>query len=273
MTEKARAIHHKHFSTKFSQSVSIDSAGNSFCSTCKAIHNKYPTDRVKLCLSDSTLHMFFTFTPPPARPGQQQLQNKGDAVHVDYVTIPGSKVEDLQQAFRIEYEKETRGIDVLLVAGLNNLVKGDGVEELFTKFGYFRDLVEWQANKYHPAIKNTFAVATLLYAPQLCWFVDDGPPPYPTYRNRLSEMQWLTTTLLEFNKKNGVPRFPHVHKFGVRIDNKTSRDEYGNVEVRHRTCHKWEQWREEEKGRMLHLTDQRRFLLGRAVNKYFQFNT
>merc|ERR1711954_59329 len=90
------------------------------------------------------------------------------------------------------------------------LVKGDGVEELFTKFGYFRDLVEWQANKYHPAIKNTFSVATLLYAPLLCWFVDDGPPPYPTYRNRLSEMQWLTTTLLEFNKKNGVPRFPHA---------------------------------------------------------------
>ena len=64
-----------------------------------------------------------------------------------------------------------------------------------------------------------------------------------------------------------------MHKFGVRIDNKTSRDEYGNVEVRHRTSHKWEQWREEEKERMLHLTDQRRFLLGRAVNKYFQFNT
>ena len=212
--------------------------------------------------------MFFA---PPDRPGQQ-LQHEGDSVHVDYVTIPGSKVEDLQQAFRLEYERETRGIDILLVAGLNNLVKGDRVEELFTKFGYFRDLVEWQATKYHPAVKNTFAVATLLYAPQLCWFADDGPPPSPTYRNRLQEMQWLTTTLIEFNRKNGVPRFPHVRKFGVRIDNQTSRDVYGNVEVKHRTRHKWEQWREEEKGRMLHLNDQRRLLLGRAVNKYFQFN-
>ena len=71
-----------------------------------------------------------------------------------------------------------------------------------------------------------------------CWFADDGPPPSPTYRNRLQEMQWLTTTLVEFNKKNGG--FPHVHKFGVRIDNRSNKDEYGNMEVRHRTCHKWE---------------------------------
>ena len=274
VTEKARAVNHKHFSTRFMQSVSTDSAGNSFCSTCKKVHHKYPTDRVKLCLSDSTLHEFFTFTPPPPRPGQkQQLQNKGDNVHVDYVTIPGSKVEDLQQAFRLEYEKETRGIDVLVVAGLNNLLKGDKVEELFAKFGYFRDLVEWQATKYHPAIKNTFAVTTLLYAPQLCWFPDDGPPPSPTYRNMLQEMQWLNNNLLEFNTRNGVARAPHVHKFGIRIDNKSDKDMYGNVQVRHRTTHKWEQWREEDKGRMLHLCDLRRLLLGRTVNKYFQFNT
>jgi len=59
VTEKARAVNHKHFSSKFMQSVSMDSAGNSFCSTCKKVHNKNPTERVKLCPSDSTLHMFF----------------------------------------------------------------------------------------------------------------------------------------------------------------------------------------------------------------------
>ena len=79
-----------------------------------------------------------------------------------------------------------------MVAGLNNLVKGDKVDELVTKFGQFWDIVEWQATKYHPDIKNTFAVATQLYSPQLCWFPDDGPFPSPSYKNRLQEMQWLT---------------------------------------------------------------------------------
>ena len=86
-------------------------------------------------------------------------------------------------------------------------------------------------------------------------------------------MQWLTTTLTNFNVRNGVPKFPHVHKFGIRIENRTIKDMYGNVEVRHKTGHKWEQWREEERGRMLHLDDKRRLNLGRAINKYFQFNT
>ena len=273
VTERARAVTHKHFSTKYMQSMSMDSAGDSFCSSCKIVHHKNPTERIKLCLSDSTLHMFFTLTTPhPDKPGQQ-LPYKGDIVHVNYVTIPGSKVEDLQQAFRLEYEKETRGIDVLVVAGLNNLVKGDKVDELVTKFGQFRDIVEWQATKHHPDIKNTFAVATLLYAPQLCWFHDDGPLPSPSYKNRLQEMQWLTTTLINFNVRNGVPKFPHIHKFGVRVSNKTSKDLYGNVQVQHKTGHKWEQWREEERGRMLHLDDRRRLLLGTAVTKYFKFNT
>ena len=88
------------------QSVSMDSAGNSFCSSCKKVHNKNPTERIKLCLSGSTLHMFFA---PPDEPGEQ-LHYEGDRVHVNYVTIPGSKVEDLKQAFRLDYKRETRGM-------------------------------------------------------------------------------------------------------------------------------------------------------------------
>ena len=86
-------------------------------------------------------------------------------------------------------------------------------------------------------------------------------------------MKWLTTTLLNYNEKNGVPSVPHVHKFGIRIDNRSSRDLYGNVHVRHRTFHKWGQWREDNRDRMLHLDDQRRLALGRAVDKYFVHNT
>ena len=86
-------------------------------------------------------------------------------------------------------------------------------------------------------------------------------------------MQWLTTILINFNVRNGVPKFPHVHKFRAGISNKASKDLYGNVQVQHKTDHKWEQWREEERGRMLHLEDKRRLLLGTAVTKYFKFNT
>ena len=179
----------------------------------------------------------------------------------------------MTHAFRIDYEEETRGLDVLVVAGLNNILKGDRMEELLNKFAVFRDTVMWQARKYHQAIPNTFAVATVLYAPQLCWFPDDGPLPSPGYRNRLNEMQWLNSSILKFNEAMGIKSAPRIHKFGIRVDNKSSQDEYGNIRVLHKVNHKWEQWREVERDRMLHLGDNKRMDLGRSINKYFEFNT
>ena len=270
VNEKAAAVRHKHFSTRYMMNMSTTSQAEKYCISCKVTHIPFPTKRVKLCMSDSTLHMFFA----PPESAQLNKQYKGDKVHTEYVTIPGGKIEDLQQAFRLEYEeKETRGIDVLVVAGLNNILKGDRMEELMHKFGMFRDIVMRQARKYHPETQNTFAVATVLYAPQLCWFPDTSQHPNPDYKNRLEELQWLNTSLLRFNQDMGIKGVPHVHKFGARVDNKSSKDLYGNVRVHHKVTHRWEQWREKEKDRMLHLEDGKRIDLGRSVNKYFEYNT
>ena len=276
-----RSVRHRHFSTRQHIELTVDEDGNFFCLSCKKKHEAFPSERVKLLMSDSTLHEFFSpplsaQPPQPRPPGsakQKQPEYEGDKVHTEYVTIPGAMVEQLQQAFRIEYGKSKVGIDVLLVAGLNNVLKGDRVEVIKDKIEFFRDTVMRQ-NYHHPDKPNTFAVATLLYPPQLCWYPDNGPIPSPaTYTNRLDEMQWLNHELLEFNDNNRVVGVPHVHKFGVHIDNRTSKDKYGQVQVRHRVAHKWEQWREKDKRQMLHLDDKRRICLGLSINKYFRFNT
>ena len=85
-------------------------------------------------------------------------------------------------------------------------------------------------------------------------------------------MQWTNQEILRFNKENGVPMAPHFHKYGVRTDNKTRKDRFGNILVRHTVSHRWEQWREKEAQNMLYLSDERRLVMGQAVNKYFRFN-
>ena len=146
MNEKAGSVKHIHFSSRYLLSMSGgDNVEEKYCLSCKKAHAANPTKRVKLVLSDSTLHMFFA---PPANV-QHRADYEGDAIHTEYVTIPGARVEVLQQAFRIEYEVETRGIDVLLVAGLNNLLKGEKGEELMYKLCNFRDTVMRQSLKYH----------------------------------------------------------------------------------------------------------------------------
>ena len=78
--------------------MTVDRDGNFFCPLYKKVHEAYPTERIKLVMSSSTLHQFFA--PPPT--AQLKQEYEGDAVHTDYVTIPGARVEDLQQAFRVE---------------------------------------------------------------------------------------------------------------------------------------------------------------------------
>ena len=45
--------------------------------------------------------------------------------------------------------------------------------------------------------------------------------------------------------------------------------EHGQIKTIHLKTHRWEQWRETDRLRMLHLTNERRFVLGRAINEYF----
>ena len=72
-----------------------------------------------VCVSDSTLHDFHL----PREPG---VVCPPDKSHVDWLTIPGATVEELLFAWQVEYAKVTRPMRVLLVAGLNDLIKGGG---------------------------------------------------------------------------------------------------------------------------------------------------
>ena len=76
-------------------------------------------------------------------------------IHTGSITIPGAKMKTLQQAFHIEYGKETRGIDVLVVAGLNNILRGHSGEALMRKIDLFRNTVMKQSAHFHPKSPNS----------------------------------------------------------------------------------------------------------------------
>ena len=50
-------------------------------------------------------------------------------------------------------------------------------------------------------------------------------------------------------------------------------DMLGNVTTTRVKVHRWEHWREQDKGNMLNLRDDRRLKMAAAVNKYFAHNT
>ena len=157
-------VYHRHFSSmKLREMTGAEFKDDPYlCPSCKSLHTPYPTgERVKIVVSDSTLHEFFAATPPYGHP-----QYPGDQIHVDYITIPGSDIKTLMNAFRHEYVEKFLGmpLDVCLVAGYNDLVRQHGREQIRDDLRDFSSLVTGAQSGLTP---NTFAVSTMMY-PKKC---------------------------------------------------------------------------------------------------------
>ena len=152
---------------------------------------------------------------------------------------------------------------VLLVAGINDLIRGGTMSSVTSSILHLRYTIEKQ-NAHHPRTPNEFVVATILNPPKLTWFPDTGPPP-PGHRNRLEEIREINDWIVDFNKGHGhnTPRF---HRFGVRTGRKVVN---GRQVPLH--AHQLKKWRESEPVvDMVHLNDYWRTRLGAAVVNHFQ---
>ena len=258
-----KPVHHDHYSSKSLREilgVEFALSGAYFCPSCKGRHAPYPTERTKIVLSDSTLHNFF------APPNHTSTQYEGDIQHSDYVTIPGATLETIFHAYKLEYSHHTKPVDLFVVAGYNDLVRNYGRDHIVHTIKNFVEYVRGLDNEDNSS--NTVTIGTLLYPPQLAWFRDDGPEP-ENYTNQKSKIDWINREIASINIENGMEHFVGVHKYGTRVANLKSVDEHGQVQVRHVKKHRWEQWRERDRCNMLHLSNERRFVLGRAINEYF----
>ena len=112
-------------------------------------------------------------------------------------------------------------------------------------------------------------MSALLYPPQFCWFEDDGPFPYPGYKNQLEKVDWLNKEIDKDNKQNGIEFAPDLNTFGVRTAKRKSTDRFGNIVYKNTTSHRWGEWREKERGDMLHLSDKKRVAVGKHISSYF----
>ena len=171
------AIYHRHRSAREVRSLqgAEYAAGNRsyLCPTCQTTHKAEMPYGLDVCVSTSTLHEHYQ----PREPG---VICPPDSSHVDWLTIPGAKIEDLLLAWRLDYERSRMPMRVLLVAGLNDLAKGGDYDSITTEMKRFAHVVR-HANNYHRGVANEVAVAPLLPAPKFVWYPDNGIPfiPYP----------------------------------------------------------------------------------------------
>ena len=194
-SDRRAPIRHRHFSSLYLREITgvEDSTIPYLCPSCMIAHLPYPVSRNKIVISDTTLHQFF------APPGHVATNGySGDRIHTDYITIEGADIRTLMHAFQYDYvdKPPKRPMDVVLVAGYYDLVNGNSREYIIEKMHEFSDAVKLSGDG---AELGTFVVATMMYPPQLSWFVDDGPFPVPGYVNNRSKIDWINREIHHLN--------------------------------------------------------------------------
>ena len=113
-------------------------------------------------------------------------------MHVDYITIPGADIDTLTNAFILDYvdKPHSRALDVVIVAGYNDLVAGCTKQQLMDRFYKFTTTVR-NAVAVDSQEQNTVAVGDIMYAPQLTWLADNGPLPSNHKGNMIVQVEWL----------------------------------------------------------------------------------
>ena len=228
------------------------------CPTCEAPHLAYQEKvGLNVCVSTSQLHNFHQ----PREPG---VVCPPDSLHVDWLTIPGAKIDELAYAWRLDYHREPRPMRIVLVAGLNDLVQGSSVDAIKDAIERFEADVSSQ-NRYHVR-RNEFCVAPVLNPPKLTWFPDNGATPFG-HKNRLVDLHNLNGWITSFTRRNKIDRVPNFSTWGTRKTTQILKD--GSPwEVK---THRGKEWRQTEaRPDMLHLNDAHRIKMGRYITNFFQ---
>ena len=160
---RQHSVYHRHASAKEVQRVAAckTDVDSFFCPTCRFMvgsrhvpgkfHNMVDQTRLKIVLSSSTLHNFW-------------LEGyEGDIDHVDWSTSPGATIQTLLHMWRSDYRNEKKPMDVLVIGGLNNILRGETVDKIMARFEEFFNAVELQGQKQHGNNRSTFAITTFFY--------------------------------------------------------------------------------------------------------------
>ena len=252
-----KRVRHEHFSSKIltDQAEDIEEGKNYFCLACDKSHLKFSNStRRKICVTSAIL--------PEDRESTAVDIRTGEVFHVDWICIPGARINRLTEAWEIEYMLETKPMDIILIGGLENVKRGRSGPSIVAAYEHFIDLVKWQGERYHPDEPNTCTIGTLVYPPQLCWFEDDGQVP-PSFQNHLRNIKWLNLQIERMNDESGT-KSPKFHTLGVR---KVTRNGRG------RTRHRLEHWEGQERADKFHLRTDQRAKMANQVARYYAHMT
>ena len=263
--DKQKNIYHRHVSSISHRAASpLDHFGQYVCTTCEVVvHPVKMGHRIPVVISASLLNNWQGWRGTPGA-------YEGDPVHLDYVTIPGATIEQLHHAFEAQYNGCKQPLDVLIVAGYNNILQDQSLDEILQHLQDFKKAVinmSCEGERF-----NSFAVSSLPFPPRLTRLSND--PVFPEYSAYYDEktmiLDQMTPCVLDMNKEeiDMLTRLaPAFHTWCLSKRRATGQ---GGFSVGQLNQHRHAQWREDHFLDQLHPSDPVRVRMGTAIGRYYR---
>ena len=267
-SDTVKTRRHHHFSSTSIRRMAKEQGVNYMCPVCKALEPCLipPNGTRRIILADSSLY------------GVWNQPNPANSIHCDFDCIVGGRVQDFTTALIKNYLHMPNRIEIIVVAGINNIGAGDSAEQISRYMDVMKKVVQDHSSKWKHVPASYVSFCTVVLAPKYCSLHIPLNPersevamwvPPPNFQNKYSEVKKLNDIIIQKNQEgdrslmlvrldyHGVKRFPSgtvQHRF----DNVA-----GSVPV----------WREQEVFQKLHLTMDYKIKILGFIFKCFRGNS
>ena len=254
-SEVGHDVYHHHISSQAVRDLaSRYQGGYKFqCIMCRQDESIIRPRTRKIVLTDSTLYNVWSYR-------EMKL-----LTHMDIESIVGGRFRDLTRALIMQYLKFPERLEIIVVAGLNNVGDGQSVPDIIEELCEMKQTVEAHSSMNGHTEPSVVSICTVLYAPKFCAldvprnFPEWVPPP--GFINRRHDIECLNAAIAAINKSDHT-NYINLHFEGIKI-----------CKLEGTKMHKHQPvepvWREREVRRKLHLTPKNKIRVVGKVAKLF----
>ena len=266
-TNTDNSVYHHHWSTADLRTFAIcySETGTFMCPICHTMEPTlqpvHLTKRVILC--SSTLYGIWD---------QHSLPTITD--HFEMECIVGARVRDLTRALERNYLYLSSRLEIIVVAGINNVGEGQASEDIVNEMKELKKTVVEHSAEHNHNPPSYVSFSTLFFPPKFCSLnvPSDAPDlkewvPSPNFVNKLETIEKVNKAVKEMNQKDGL-NWVNLHLHGIKVFKSGTKQH--KFDTRPGTT---QIWREKEVHRKLHFTMANKLKIITYINQCFKSNS
>ena len=259
---------HTHFSSTAIRRMASKSSNTDktyMCPVCKALEPVTipAADTRRVVLADSIMYGIWDHMKP-------------SKYHFDIDSIVGGRVKDMTRALKKNYLHLPNRLEIIVVAGINNIGAGHKAEQIFEDIKELKAVLREHSERWLHTPPSYAAFCTVMYAPKFCSLHVPPSPPEPwvaawtppaNFQNRADEVKKLNDMIVQMQRAEKV-EIVRLDYMGIkRFKSGTTQHKFDNKEGATPI------WREQEIFRKLHFTRENKLKIMEHINKCFQCNS